>query len=161
MIEDDSGIDATAGRRDAAPGRFTVLQRIDSRDHFRKQVVCASSIHNDSGQTPPTDVAKRDDTGAARAKADALRAAHEMPMVAGEIRIPGIAHGVRVGDFLGGFNGRRIDLASNAGGPLGESPHYPVVVGVSYTLQDPQTTVLRLSDRRAEPERYSQNDQQQ
>ena len=39
-----------------------------------------------------------------------------------------------------------------AGSEGGEGVRYPVVVAVSLTCQNPQTTTFKITDRRSEPE---------
>jgi hypothetical protein len=151
VIEGDRGIAATAKKRPAAPSRFAIRRRVDAKDHFKLQTVCKSSRFNDADV--PADFLVRDDTADAKAHAEAMRSAHEMPATAGQVRIPWISHSYGVGDWIAGVDGLGIDLNLAAGGPAGESPKYPFVVGVSYNCQNPQATTLVLSDHRAEPDR--------
>lgn len=149
VIRGDMDLGTTAARRDASPMRFTVQRLIDSKDHWQKQIVCASSKFNSSGQ----DVTIRDDTDKAQAHADALRLAREFPVTAGSVVVPWVTHALGVGDFLSRITGREVDLVTSAGGAGGEGPRYPVVTGFSVGCQIPQHTRFEVSDARAEPER--------
>lgn len=149
VIEGDEAIGAIADKRPAAPSKFAIRRRVDARDHFKQTVVSASSVYNTKGD----EVIVRDDSKAALAHAEALRTAHEFPPVVGSITIPWIGHSYGIGDAIGSIAGRGIDLRLNAGSPAGESPKYPIVVGLSWSCQNPQSTTLQLSDRRAEPDR--------
>jgi hypothetical protein len=153
-IEGDAMLPAVAGRRDASPLAFAVRRRVDAKDHFRKQVIRAGSRHNGGGVFGSAiDLVPRDDTSRALAHAEALRSAHELPLLAGGLGVPWIAHAIGIGDLISRIDGLEVDLATNAGGAAGESPNYPVVAGFSWSCQEPQRTTYILSDRRAEPER--------
>lgn len=144
----DLGIDASAEPRVSSPLRFVTRRRIDARDHWLKQIAHESSVYNTTGKP----IIVRDDTAKARAHAESLRFANEFPAVAGSVSIPWINHSIGVGDLISRINGRDVDLNTAAAGPVGEGPRYPAVVSVSYTCQNPQTTTLKLTDRRAEIE---------
>lgn len=148
VVKDDHGISATADKRDASPMRFAVHRRIEARDHWRKQVVHKSSPYNTSGNT----ITIRDDTEKAQGHAESLRLAREFPSVAGSVSIPWITHTIGIGDLIEGVSGRDVSFDTSAGGPAGEGLHLPAVVSISYTCQHPQTTVLKLTDHRADPE---------
>jgi hypothetical protein len=148
VIRGDLGIDAVAEKRAASPMRYPVRRRVEARDHWKKQVVHTSSGYNTTG-SPYT---VRDDTDKAQAQADAMRAAREMPPVAGSYTAPWVTRAVGIGDLISQINGRNIDLLANAGAAAGEGPRYPAVVGVSVACQNPQATQVKLSDRRTEPE---------
>ena len=148
VIDGDRGIDALAAKRDASPMKFAVRRVIESKDHWQKQVIHKNSKYNSSG----TDTTARDDTAAATAHAESLRLAHEFPGTGGHVSIPWITHAYGVGDFISKVSGRDIPLDSGAGGPAGEGPRYPAVVGFTWTCQNPQTTILKLDDHRSEPE---------
>lgn len=153
-IPGDKGLVVTAARRDASPIARIVERRIDARDRFAKHVVCSSSPYNTgahSGSDYSGADGVRDDTDLARAWAEALRAAHEFPPLAGSIRVPWISHDIGVGDFISAISGRGINLETNAGTTSGEGPNYPVVVGFTWECHPRQSTTLKLSDRRAEP----------
>lgn len=148
VIRGDHGIDAVAKKREASPTEFTIRRVVDSREHWQKQIVSVCGRYNLSTE----DVVVRDDTDKAQAQADSTRSGHEFPLVAGSVTIPLVSHAFGVGDFIDTIDGKGLSLASNAGGPAGESDRYAVVVGFDVTCQDPQTTTLKLSDRRAEAE---------
>jgi hypothetical protein len=147
VIQGDVGL-VTADRRDATPTPFAIYRRIDSRDHWRRQVAHVSSAFNSTG----AEVVIRDDEAKAQAHAESLRLANEFPSVVGSIRVPWISLGIGVGDAVGAINGRDISLATNAGTAAGEGPRLPYVIGIAFNLQNPQTTTIKLTDRRTEPE---------
>lgn len=161
VISADEMISAVAAKRDASPMKHKVRRRIDAKDHFKHQIVKKNTPYNttandlsyDPAATPPPPPSPRNDTAKAQAHADQMRAAREMPLLAGSITVPWVAHSVGIGDLVSKINGWNIDLAMNAGGPAGESPFYPVVVGFSWNCQLPQSTTYKLSDRRSEVER--------
>jgi hypothetical protein len=147
VIEGDKRLSAVASKRKASPMKHAVRRLIDAREHFRKDTVDKSSNYSDAGT-----VLVRDDTDKALALAESIRLASEMPPISGEILIPWITHSIGVGDLISRVSGRDVSLLCNAGSPQGEGPRYPCVIGFSLNCQMPQSTTLRLSDRRAEPE---------
>ncbi len=94
----------------------------------------------------------RDDTEKAQDQADAQRLATETSPIAGSFTIPGISYAYGVGDLISKIQGRDISLLCNAGAPAGEGPRFPAVVGFSVNCQNPHATVIKLDDRRSEPE---------
>ena len=93
----------------------------------------------------------RDDTKAAQTHADQLRAAHEFPTIAGSITIPFVTDYYQIGDRILEVTGRDATLQTNIGIDQGEIPAYPWVIGFTWNLeQNKQSTVLKLSDKRAE-----------
>ncbi len=148
VIYGDRGLDVTAEKRDASPMEFTVRRIINARDHWIKQVVDASSVYNTSGK----DQTIRDDTDKAAAHVNALQLAQEFPEIGGDVTIPWIEHGFGIGDQISRIDGRDIELLANAGTPSVETPRYPSVVALEYHCQGRQSTTIKLSDRRSEPE---------
>jgi hypothetical protein len=56
-----------------------------------------------------------------------------------------------VGDRIARINGRDISFQTNIGAGQGESPVYPMVVGLTWDFTGGrQATILQLTDRRAE-----------
>ena len=151
VIEDDLMLPAVIPSRKASPTAFTVRRRVDARDHFRLETIAPGSLYN-----PGTDpIIARDDTPRALAHANQLRAAHELPPLAGRVTIPSLITAFRVGDRVGRINGRDISLQTNLGTGSGESPVYPVIVSLTWDFTGQrQATVLELSDRRAEMARH-------
>ena len=146
VIEGDQGISASVLKRLAAPGKYTVTRRLDARDHFRKETVCANTEYNPD--TSPIDI--RDDTLAALAHAGAVQTAHEFPHTAGTITIPYLTFAYLIGDRISKIAGREVSLRTNAG-DASEAPRYPTVVAVAWEFgTGGQKTVLQLDDRRAE-----------
>lgn len=146
VIDGDYGIKAVADKRKASPIGFDVTRRIDARDHYAYAKVEASSAAG-AGEAVVTD-----DTGNAMEKATQLRAAHEFPPIAGSVTIPGLDFSLQIGDRIKSINGRDVSLQVNAGAEAGEAKSYPFVVARSLSMSgDQQSTVLQLSDRRAEP----------
>ena len=65
--------------------------------------------------------------------------------------IPSLISTFRVGDRIARINGRDISFQTNVGTGQGESPVYPVVVGLTWDFSGQrQATILELADRRAE-----------
>ena len=149
VIKADRGVSKLAGRRAASPGQYATRRVIDAKDYWKKQVVHKSSVHNTSG----SDRTPRDDGDAAEAHALALRTASETVRVAGHFVVPYVTFAVGIGDFVSGVEGgRTIPFHQMAGSEGGEGVRYPVVVAVSLTCQNPQTTTFKITDRRSEPE---------
>jgi hypothetical protein len=155
VIDGDFGLDVTAPTRPASPTNFSVINKIDCRDHFKKQVIDPSSVF--FGTTPLTagataQVASRDDTPAAQSYANAVRASNELAQTSGSITIPRFTTLYTVGSRISGIFGRTATFQANAASAQGEAPEYPAVVSVHWTFGDKQTTTLMLNDRRAEPQ---------
>jgi hypothetical protein len=148
VIEGDHDLGTLAPwRRTSSPSPFLVERLIEARDSYRKDVVHKSSIYS-GGATEPV----RDDTDDALALAEATRAAHEFPRVAGGVTIPFASRAYAVGDRVRKVAGREAELATNAGAGGGETPQYPTVVALDWDFSGGrQQTVLQLADRRAEP----------
>ena len=147
VIDDDLMLPAVIPARKASPTVFTVRRRVDARDHFRLETIAPGSLYN-PGTEP---IIVRDDTPLALAHANQLRAAHELPPLAGRVTIPSLITAFRVGDRVGRINGRDISLQTNLGTGSGESPVYPVIVALTWDFTGQrQATVLELADRRPE-----------
>ena len=146
IIKGDKGIEALASKRTASPTKYTVRRLIESRDHWKKQVAAKCSVYNTSG----AELIVRDDTGKAKSHVEALRLRTEFPAVAGSIPVPWISHAIGVGDNISKISGIDLSFQANAGGPVGEGPRYPAIVGISYTCTNPQTTTYKLTDQRSE-----------
>jgi len=152
-VEDDRGIAAVANRRSASPTRFAITRRVDARDRFAQHIVSRFSSTYGGGKISGEDEMVRDDSERAQDHADGLRRAHERAEFAGTVTIPRISIGYVLGDKIEAIEGRGVDLKTNAGGEQGESDTYPVVVGIAWTCEEPQSTQLTLNDHRAEPPR--------
>lgn len=149
VIEDDLMVPAVVGMRIASPTMFERRRRVDARDHFRIEEIDVSSFHNTTGDI----VTVRDDTDRALDHAESLRAAHEIPPLAGSVTIPFITNAIEVGDRLRMIKGREATLRANNGIFEGERARYPVVVSRTWSFsQGGQSTTLQLSDRRGEPQ---------
>jgi len=161
VIESDETIEGKATRRPASPLQNEVRRRIDAKDHFRRDTIHTSSANYnqqqlDHGDWPSDDngnLLPRDDTDAANNYAAQLRTAHEFPTVPIGIPIPGITLAYQPGDRISYIAGRNVSLQTNAGTEQTESPAYPFVVAVTWTMDgDNQSTTLQCSDRRMEPQ---------
>ena len=94
----------------------------------------------------------RDDQARLDAYAAQVRADGENPPVSGRIVIPWITKAYEVGDQIETVSGRNLSLTTNAGTEQGEAPRRPYVVGVDWTFSGGgQSTIIHISDRRAEP----------
>jgi hypothetical protein len=68
------------------------------------------------------------------------------------VTIPSLITAFRVGDQIGRINGRDVSFQTNIGVGQGESPVYPVIVGLSWEFTgDRQATVLSLGSPFANP----------
>ena len=145
VIDDDLMLPAVTPARKASPTSFTVRRRVDAaRPLSSGNRSPPHSLYN-SGTDP---VVVRDDTPRALAHAHQVRAAHELPPLAGRVTIPSLITAFRVGDRVGRINGRDISLQTNLGAGSGESPVYPVIVAVTWDFTNQrQATVLELADR--------------
>ncbi len=150
VIESDRGLDTEAKKRTASPYPFSVMRRIDAKDHFKKEIVDSSSMFNSKGKS----IYQTDDTTRALTYAYQLRTTHEFPPLAGSITLPWFSWSYGISDRLKLIKGRDVDLRVNAGSEQSEEPSYPFVVGIAWSFQgNKQTTALQLSDRRSEPQR--------
>ncbi|MGC8638721.1 MAG: hypothetical protein ACP5XB_02450 [Isosphaeraceae bacterium] len=148
VIEDDLMLPVVTPPRPASPTLFTIRRRVDARDQFGLDSVAAGSLYNPGSE----DIVKRDDTENALAHAQQLRAAYEFPPLRGSVTIPSLITAFRVGDQIGQINGRDVSFQTNIGVGQGESPVYPVIVGLSWEFTgDRQATVLSLGSPFANP----------
>jgi hypothetical protein len=155
VIEADFGIGSNAYRRDASPLKQSVQRRVDATDHFHWDVIDGCSMYSKDLQTPGTAQTKvQDDTDETFAHACQLRSAHEFPPLTAAVTIPALDLSISIGDRVSKINGREVSLLVNAGSESGEAKSYPFVVGLTWDFTgEHQSTVLQLSDRRAEPRR--------
>ena len=152
VIQDDLRMPISAGKRIASPTRFARWRSADARDHFQYASIDPSSMNYVTQGGDGTDpVVVRDDTDSAMAHAYQLRGKYEFPPLAGSVTIPYVTTYYEVGDRIQQVVGRDVGLTTNIGQDQGEAPTYPWVVGVSWSFEgDRQSTILQLSDRRAE-----------
>jgi hypothetical protein len=101
------------------------------------------SEFNPSGTdvTDPPDV--RDDSDRALSEAIALRDATDAGVLDGGVTIPRFTAFYEVGDRIRSISGRDLGLRTDGGA---ETPVYPVVVKVKWTLSPGQSTHLTFSD---------------
>jgi hypothetical protein len=153
VVEDDQGIRATADRRDASPTRFDVTRRTDAADRFQNKIISKySKLHPTPGPDSRDRYAARMTTKA-KDHAVSMRRAHERAELAGNVTIMQWTDAYNIGDKIRKIVGRDIDLRTNAATEEGESPTLPTVVSRTWGFEGRQTTVLSLSDVRAEPPR--------
>jgi hypothetical protein len=152
VIEADQRLDIEAGKRVASPTQFTRWRNADARDHFEYAAIHPCSIYYQQNKGNGRDpVAIRDDTKPALTHAYQLRAAHEFPPLAGSLLVPYLTPYYRIGDRICEIKGRNVSLQVNVGADQGESPVWPWIVGISWTMEgDRQGTTLYLTDRRSE-----------
>ncbi len=143
VIDGDYGLEAVAPKRAAVPTRFTIARRIDAKDHFKKQVVTANSLHAESD----IDVEVRDDTDKAKAYAEAMRSVHEFPTLNGAIHIPALVNAYQIGDRVKRIDGLDVSLRINAGTAAGEGARYATIVAIDWQTGQSQGTTLHLSTR--------------
>jgi hypothetical protein len=152
VIEDDLRMPISAAKRVGSPTKFTRWRVADARDHFQYVTIDQSSANfANQGGSGTDPVVIRDDTVAADSHARALRSAHEMPPLAGEIVLPGLVAFYEIGDRINTIAGRNIQLFRNAAQNQDETPTFPVVVARSFSCRDGFYTRLHLTDRRAMP----------
>jgi hypothetical protein len=153
VIEADIRIPAFAAKRPASPTLFERRRIADAKDHFRYCVIAPNSLNYAAAGGNGTDpVIVRDDTAAAQAHVDQLRAAKEFPPLAGSVAIPFVTDYYQIADRVNIIQGRDASLQINVGADQGEAPSYPWVTAFSWVFESQrQQTVLQLSDRRAEP----------
>ena len=141
----------SAGPRVASPTQYPRWRVTDGRDHYQYNSVSIGSPYYTQGGGNGTDpLVIRDDTAAATTHANQLRAATEMPPIAGSVSIPYVTSYYEVGDRLWKISGRSVSLQTNVGISAGEAEDYPWIVGVAWTNSGArQGTELQLSDHRA------------
>ena len=152
VIDSDQRIPVTATKRIASPTQFTRQRSADAKDHFQYcSIDLNSRYYTAQGGNGTDPFLQRDDTKDATTHAGQLRTAHEMPPLAGSLKIPFITDFYEIGDRINNIVGRNCDLTTNVGIDQGESPVYPWVVARTWNFsQSRQETVLQLTDRRAE-----------
>jgi hypothetical protein len=152
VIEADFHIAAKAAKRIASPTQFPRRRRADAGDHFQYCSIAPNSLNYSSQGGNGTDpFVVRDDTDSAKTHAQQLRSAHEMPPLAGSVRIPWITDYYEIGDRVKDIDGRDASLCVSVGTDQGEAPSYPWIVGITWNFsRDAQETICMLSDRRAE-----------
>lgn len=142
-IEADVTIGAVAPKRASSPVPFDVRRRVDARDVYRSEIRHESSIHGTETEI------LRDDFEAALALATAIRDKRDNPVVSGRVVVPRLTTLYEVSDRVRKVAGREVDLRINAGAEAGESPRYPLVVGVTWDFANgQQRTHLSLDDGR-------------
>lgn len=150
VIEGDRSIEATATKRESSPSRFTIERRVDASDHFRQEIVTATSLHNDTVDL----VILRDDSDKALAYAEAMRTANENPPLVGQVVVPSFTSAYGVGDRISVIRGRDVSLRTNVGAGQGEAPDYPWIEAIVYEFgSERQSTTITLSDKRSGPGR--------
>lgn len=152
VVEHDYMTPILAHKRQASPTKFARWRAADAKDHFQYHTIAKNSKHYaDAGGDGTTDFIVRDDTEAAQTHADQLRAAHEFPTTAGSITVPFVTDYYQIGDRIQKVAGRDATLQTNIGISQGETAAYPWVIGYTWNLEEAkQSTVLKLSDKRAE-----------
>ena len=150
VLDDDIMLPAAVPARVSSPSKFVRRRRVDARDHYLLETIDTSSPYNTTGDA----IVARDDTAKALAHGRQLRAAHEMPPLAGSVTIPWLTNAFEVGDRVKLIRGRDVSLRTNVGADQGEAPAYPRVVALTWSFAgDQQSTQLQLTDRRGEPAR--------
>jgi hypothetical protein len=141
-----------------SPYPFTVLRRIDAKDHFVKNTIHQSSVFYPSqGGQDEEPLVVKDDTLAAFTHVEQMRAAHEFPPLAASVHIPWFSQTYNVSDRVQIMTGRDVSFQVNAGSEQGEAPSYPFVSAITWDFRgDRQSTILMLSDRRMEPRHHGQ-----
>jgi hypothetical protein len=147
VIEGDKGLEVILPKQQSAPGQYTIVRRLDARDHFGKGVVKGNTTYSHG----TADVVIRDDTPAATSYAGAVQSAHQYPRIAGTVHVPWLTRAYQIGDRIKQISGRNASLRTNAG-DAGEAPYYPQIVAAAWELGGKQHTTMQLADRRAEPQ---------
>ncbi|WP_435021282.1 hypothetical protein TA3x_002292 [Tundrisphaera sp. TA3] len=144
VIEGDRLASATADRRPSSPVTYTITRRVDARDRYAKHLIAARSEFHPGSEPEPA----RDDSNDALAEAAARRLAGEAGEVAGFVTIPRFTQAYRIGDRICSIQGRNLSLKTNAGAPNEEGEVFPTVVGLTWSFEGKQQTVLQLSDHK-------------
>ena len=144
VIEGDRLVSATADRRPSSPVSYTITRRVDARDRYARHLIASKSEF----RTESTPALVRDDGADALSEAAARRLAGEAGEVTGYVTIPRFTLGYRIGDRICSIQGRDLSLKTNAGAPNEEGPVYPTVVGLTWTFEGKQQTILQLSDQK-------------
>ena len=152
VIDSDQRMNVTAAKRIASPTQFTRTRSADAKDHFQHCKIDLNSLYYQAQGGNGTDpLIPRNDKKDAITHAEQLRTAHEMPPLAGSLKIPFITDFYEIGDRIDTIEGRNVDLTTNVGINQGESPVYPWIVARTWNFSaSRQETVLQLTDRRAE-----------
>lgn len=118
----------------------TVKRTVEARDRYKKQTVAKSS------EFAPDDANHviRDDTDNAYAEAVAMQQATQGGILAGPITIPRFTDYYKLGDRIDRINGRPLGFRTDDNGE--SQPIYPIVEGITWTLDGEQRTTLSMSD---------------
>lgn len=144
VVEGDELAAATAERRPSSPVSYAITRRVDARDRYARHWIAGKSEF----RTDPAPILARDDSADALAEAAARRLAGEAGEVSGSVTIPRFSQAYRIGDRIVSIRGRDLSLRTNAGAPGEEGEVYPTVVGLTWTFEGKQQTILQLSDQR-------------
>lgn len=148
VIESDHGLNAYLSKRTSSPSRFTVGRLLDATDRFRNDVVEANTEFLDDDE--PSEI--RNDYADSFAYGRSFQRASELGKFAGSITIPRLTNAYKIGDRVQVIAGRDLSLRIDA--PVGQADEdqdaeYPVVVAIDYQFGGGQSTILQLSDQRA------------
>ncbi len=156
VIFGDTDLDATATLRKSSISKFRVRRKIDARDRWKRQVVTTYSMTavdvfdpNDFTEQNAFDI--RNDTEDAKDAAVAMQRVHEMGSHSGTVTIRRLSTAYNVGQTVTQIVGRNVDLQLNAAAPQGETPLFPRIASMTFSLDPEQTTTITLTDERAQP----------
>lgn len=151
VIEADLAMTQVAGPTAGTPLPYAVTRVVDASDRYR-----VDQVHNSSEFYPKSTASEsqddsgikfktvRDDSKAALAEAQAIRAGSEKGVLSGSISIPRLTTYYRIGDRISDIEGRNLGLRTDGGDG---DPTYPVVVGRSFRFsEDGHSTTLEVSD---------------
>jgi hypothetical protein len=146
---------ALATRQPTSPTAYQVARYVDGHDRYRRWAVHSSSsfqsgnsgLYGTNIDDPRARYYCRDDSAAAQAYAEAMRASTETPSMGGTVTIGRLTNQYFVGDRVDAMMGR-MNLQTNT--PGSPTPRYPMIVQLTWRQEPEQATVLQLDDRRSE-----------
>lgn len=148
VIEGDDGVNAYLRKNRESPAKFSVSRVLDTTDRFRVDQVEANTEFLDDDE--PSVV--RNDYSAAFTYGRSFQRATELGKFAGSVTIPRLTNAYAIGDRVKVIAGRDLSLRIDSSVGLAkedQEEEYPVVVGIDYQFGGGQSTVLQLSDQRA------------
>ena len=153
---DRKATQALAPKRAVSPTQFAVARSIDAHDRYKRWAAHKSSAYQASNsslygnQIDDTRARfyARDDSAAAQAYAEGLRASTETPSIGGSVSIGRLCNSYQVGDRIDALRDR-MSLQTNI--PSKTMPNrYPVIVQITWRNEPEQSTTIQLDDRRSE-----------
>jgi hypothetical protein len=152
VVEADHAMKSIATPRGGSPLARTTNRVIDASDRYRREILHYPSEFLPTTSATQADQLKRDDSAAALAEAQAIRAGTESGVLEGPVTIPRLTTYYKIGDRIDSIEGRGLGLRTDQGTG---SPVFPVVIAVRHDFSpESQSTTIELSDAGTDRTKY-------